>query len=311
MYAYSFFSPLSIASPISMNASTAYIRKFARLNANQIAVASLDNLITVWDVNTHSVVNSYNAHTNMVLTIAVLPNGYLLSGGFDKNLRVWDLVANQLVNTLPVSGEVINIQWNPVLGSMVVNINGAIALYSSSTNSITATFTTGVRYWDMDVLLPSGNMIMAGAAATLDVWSVTTGIRLGSYNSTNGMTYMVKLLPDNVTAVVGYVNGYIRVFNTSGNVWGSLLLTTHTSNIRMLEVTPDLLYVISTASDNTIAMWSWSPMNLTLIKTYSTNATVNPSMIDSGTIVSSNLSSTGEANSKLALSIFFRYIYKL
>jgi len=56
-----------------------------------IASCSSDNSIKIWDLNEEKIIKSLEKHTKPVKSIALLSDKYLVSGGNDGTLKVWDI----------------------------------------------------------------------------------------------------------------------------------------------------------------------------------------------------------------------------
>ena len=65
-----------------------------------MASCSSDRRIKVWDTASASELFTLNGHLDAVLTIALLPNGWLASGSSDSTIKVWDLEERKEVRTL-------------------------------------------------------------------------------------------------------------------------------------------------------------------------------------------------------------------
>ena len=52
---------------------------------------SADHTLRLWNLVTKECVKVFNGHTNVVLCIAVLPDGRLISGSKIRTLRIWNL----------------------------------------------------------------------------------------------------------------------------------------------------------------------------------------------------------------------------
>lgn len=59
------------------------------LSNGDLASASFDRTIKIWDRNTYELKNSLNGHTGYILSLVVLPNDELASGSFDKKIKIW------------------------------------------------------------------------------------------------------------------------------------------------------------------------------------------------------------------------------
>ena len=77
---------------------------------NQVFIGTSDHLILVLDAVSGQVQSHWKAHENSVFSLAVhSDNKYLLSGGRDAHLNVWDLaLGNQLVKSLPAHHYTLN-----------------------------------------------------------------------------------------------------------------------------------------------------------------------------------------------------------
>lgn len=56
--------------------------------------------LKLWNMTTYSLVRSLDGHTNNVLVLEVLTNGYLLSGSADSTVKVWNPVNGSMIKSL-------------------------------------------------------------------------------------------------------------------------------------------------------------------------------------------------------------------
>jgi WD40 repeat protein len=230
-----------------------------------VATGSSDNTIKIWNIDTHTLVNTYYGHTNYIQTLVVLPGGLLASFSADSTIRVWNTQAQTVsVVSVPSSG------WMRFLnGNLVVALSQAtnkLATYDPTTLAQQVVFSTGtISYNDFDALVPSGNII-AGGVNILDVYNSASGglVRANTYS---GNIVRVKLLPDNVTLACGLNAGPVVLFNTNRNEFGSSY-SVHALYITFLDVTPDQLSLLSGSEDHTLILWSWSTGSLTQVKSW-------------------------------------------
>jgi WD40 repeat protein len=66
-----------------------------------------------------------------------------------------------------------------------------------------------------------------------------------------------------VTLVCGEGSGVIQLFNSNTSAFGNDLNTYQSAMINVLTLTPDLIFLLSGAEDNSIVMFTWSTMSLT------------------------------------------------
>ena len=87
---------------------------------------------TIWNVNDASLVKTLSGHTDEVISLVVLPNGYLASGGGsnDGTIKIWNTDDGSLISTM--------FNANPV--ELVLLPNGLLA----------STSFTNVKIWNPD-----------------------------------------------------------------------------------------------------------------------------------------------------------------
>jgi WD40 repeat protein len=285
---YTFNSSIMSASQ-NMTNHTNQVNAVIQINQYQVATASKDLTLRVWDIQTNSLVNTYNAHTNQVNSLVVLPSGYLASGSIDSTVRIWDMQNSVLVSTLNVSSSVYAMILNPIItpnGALVVISANLLTFYDAVTLSLVnpVVMTSRNNYTCMEVLLPSGNV--AVGRNFLDIYN-TSGSLIFTYNTTSATNVIniMRLLLDNVTLVCGMSNGSLTLFNSNTNAFG-YSNSAHTAWVEMLAFTPDLAYLVSGATDKQVIMWTMRTMNLTKVKTFTSLS----ASIYSGVIIATNLS---------------------
>jgi WD40 repeat protein len=237
-----------------------------QINANQVATGGDDWTVRVWDMTNLSLINTYYGHTDNVRGLVALPGGLLASGSYDSTLRIWNMQSNQ-VSVIAVSNKVFKMMMHPISGYLVVAMANTIALYITTSMALYQSIATpGLNYTDMDIGLPSGDLMMVGTS-TLDVYHMLLGSLTCTVSAPLPL-YRIKLLPDNVTVAAGGSSSYLGLFNSSscGNLSDSY--AGHAGTVFFLEVTPDLLYLVSgAAGDTNLIVWVWSTMNLTIVNT--------------------------------------------
>src|SRR3954470_24952712 len=80
-------------SPLEIDAHRSEIWSIAfSPDGKQLASASKDRSIKLWDAGTGAAIGSLEGHGSDVLRIAWSPDGkYLVSGGGDGTIRIWDV----------------------------------------------------------------------------------------------------------------------------------------------------------------------------------------------------------------------------
>lgn len=80
----------------------------------QIASASFDSTVKLWDPEAASTINTLSTHTEAVLSLDYAPSGHLLaSGSQDKTVCVWDSRTSTASKQFTCSGCVLDVAINP------------------------------------------------------------------------------------------------------------------------------------------------------------------------------------------------------
>jgi WD40 repeat protein len=68
---------------------TTDITSLAVLSNGNLATASSDTIIRIWNAKSGKVVKTLESHTWVVTSLVLLKNGQLASGSLDKTIRIW------------------------------------------------------------------------------------------------------------------------------------------------------------------------------------------------------------------------------
>ncbi|MEH2240517.1 WD40 repeat domain-containing protein, partial [Nostoc sp.] len=81
----------------------------------QLASASVDKTIKIWDVSSGQLLKTLTGHSSEVYSVAYSPNGQqLASASVDKTIKIWDVSSGQLLKTLTGhSSGVISVAYSP------------------------------------------------------------------------------------------------------------------------------------------------------------------------------------------------------
>jgi WD40 repeat protein len=299
---------------------TSSVVRLIQINQDQVASASGDNTIIVWDKQTGSVVNQYWAHTSAVKDMCILPSGLLASGANDLTMRIWDMQSNTLTTfNLPAAFQ--SLIFNPLIGdsgALVVSLANSISFYDAVNFSLILNFTTTRTYNGIEILQSSGNVFAGGSS--LDVYD-SSGNLIYRNTSSCGTLSKVKLMPDNLTVVMGFASGDLQLFNATEStsffnpmdntttiiinyVLQNSAITAHSSKVSILELTPDLLYFVSGGLGGNLVMWTWSTMSLTRKKTFTIPNSIYSAVIIPTTFTNSK-TFTGDV---FCFFIFLKYL---
>jgi WD40 repeat protein len=274
------------------DATTAHsspVNAIVHINANQVATASNDGTIKVWNVNTKSLVYTYYGHWAAIQALVILPGGLLASCSYDQSVIIWNF-ANNTARAYNMSNTINHIKLHTIYTNfLLVSTSTNISIYNASSNMslINSVSIGGDVFYCFEIIKPSGNLLALGNVITHFLYPNLTQIfRIGVQQT----TWSALLLPDNLTLITGGDNGLISVFNMSVNGYGPGY-NVHSGKIDVLMMTPDQIAIISGSyNGNQFIMWTWTTMNLQQIVNYVTfskvySAAVIPSTFNGSKII--------------------------
>eukprot|EP01084_Bolivina_argentea_P144166 253019_1 len=97
-----------------------------KINESYLFSGSADNCVKLWDINKQKCINTMSDHTDKVQQIKLKPTdaNMLISGGFDKQLFLYDIKYNKneikYMQTWNVVGEVETITWHPMNDNLFI-----------------------------------------------------------------------------------------------------------------------------------------------------------------------------------------------
>lgn len=215
--------------------------------------------IKVWDVTTGLEVQALQGHQNAVTSVVFTPDGrYLVSGGFDRMVRVWGAQRGRLLRTLQHTGAVKSVAISPDGQRIAAGCYGGHAnlrLWELSTGRVllTASDETG------DILglafSPDGKCLLSGSwGKAVRVWDTGTGKRLLDLREHEDVVWSVAYHPGGTHFATGSQDKTARVWDarTGKEVF---TLRGHTGGVCAVLYTPGGAGLLTGAEDATVHLW--------------------------------------------------------
>ena len=137
-----------------------------------------------------------SAHTNYVMCLAVLNNGELASGSYDRNIIIWDWHNGRLIRTLIGHTAVVH---------------------------------------DLSVL-PNGNLASCGWDRAIIIWNTTSGRQVLKFNSTHVIHTIVAFKNGNLAGSVYYQKHIFIWDTETGNLVKKIAATKyHVNKLLLLD----------------------------------------------------------------------------
>ncbi len=197
----------------------------------QIATASYDKTVRVWDASQGSSIITYRGHWDRVQAVAWSPDGRrIASAGDDGTVQVWEAATGQHVLT-----------------------------YRGHANAVSA------LAWSPD----SKRIASASEDKTVQVWDVPSGVLAFAYRSHTGKVLAVAWSPDGRRIASGSEDKSVQVwppFKDKSSFFsaflqaprGQFIYKGHSGRVNGLGWSPNGLRVASVGSDKSLQVWDSS-----------------------------------------------------
>ena len=203
-------------------------------------------------------VHALQGHTDKVTSVAVSPdNRHIVSGSYEKTLRVWDLVTGRCLNTMK--------RHTNTIFSIAVSPDGRHIVSGSEDMTL--------RLWDLGngrclntmkghtstvnsvAVSSDGRHIVSGSyEKTLRVWDLGTGRCLNILQGHTGPVRSVAVSPDGRHILSGSEDNTLRVWDLrTGRCLNTL--QGHTHWVTSVAMSPDGRHIVSGSEDNTLRVW--------------------------------------------------------
>jgi WD40 repeat protein/serine/threonine protein kinase len=235
-------------------------------DGQQIASASADGTIRLWDVASGALVHRLSGHSAAVNEVHFSADGTrLISASADGSLRLWDvasgefLLAARTLDNIAVLSAIFSPTGDAVLASTA---DGTIYAWDLSSTSLT----DGLSGHDAPVydlaFSPRGRtFISASADGTMRLWNTADGNEIRRFLPPviASLAEAPRLLtvtfdPNGLSAFSGAADGSIREWDTR---FGQEVrqFFGHTGAVTYLKVSADGQYLLSVSEDGTLRVW--------------------------------------------------------
>ena len=144
-----------------------------------LASGSIDNSIKIWDTDKGRLVRTIKASKDWVISLTVLKNGYLVSGGGrgDPNIKIWDTnFENGLIVTLTGHSHGIFYLIQLPNGNLAsASADKSIKLWDTSSWQLIKTLTGHSDWIGRLAILKNDNLVSGSRDKIIKIWDTSSG----------------------------------------------------------------------------------------------------------------------------------------
>ncbi len=210
----------------------------------------------VWDLRSGEVEILLRGHKDAVNSLAILPDGRIVSGSSDKSVRVWDIEGeSEAVITLRKhQGIVYSVAVLPGRDGGVRLVSGSgdktVRVWDLQTQSQLEVLGHEACVWSV-ACLPDGRIVSGAADSTVRIWDLNTWHVLTFSEHEDVNVNSVSVLPDG-KVVSAADDNTVRVWDVAEQT--SVVLRGHKGDVRSVAVLPDGK-IVSGSHDSTLKVW--------------------------------------------------------
>ena len=184
----------------------------------QLASASFDHSVRLWDVKTHALLRDYHHHSDFVYAVAFSPNGkQMVSASKDRTVALFDVETGKGVFTFSgMEQDVMAVAFHPDGKSVISSgFEAGIHWWNPQTGEkIKTQAGHGIAVHELAFSQDGKRIVSAGADRTVRSWDATAGTLVKVF-PVGSVTYSVAISQSGKYVASGSFDGLVRLWDES------------------------------------------------------------------------------------------------
>ena len=235
-------------------------------NGKQIASASADGTVQVWDASSGQTLHIYRGHSGAVESVAWSPNGkQIASASEDQTVQVWDASSGQTALTYQGhTSAVVSVAWSPD-GKRIASASwdgtvqdGTVQVWDANSGQTLRTYTGHTNAVKSAAWSPDGEWLASASAdRTVQVWDASSGQTLQTFRGHTNIVESVAWSPNGKRLASASEDQTVQVWDANSGQT-VLTYTKHTGAVESVAWSPDGKRLASASADGTVRVWDAS-----------------------------------------------------
>lgn len=197
------------------------ISSVAISSEHKIIVGGGWKTIRIWNLDTGKLIDTINAHSHWVLSVAISSNGqYLVSSSIDKTVKLWSLKTKINLHTFTGHTSWVNVlKITPDNQTLISgSADKTIKVWNLEKNELVHTF-KGHTGWISCLAISSDSKFLVSGSTdkTIKVWNLTQKQLLRTLEEHSDWIQNVAISSDNQSLVTGSRDGIIKIWQKDPN----------------------------------------------------------------------------------------------
>ncbi len=227
-------------------------------DGRRIVSGSADKTVSVWDIQTGTLIHKLEGHQDPVNSLAVSPDGrHIISGSADKTVAVWDLQTGTRIHKLEGNqNAVLSVAVNPDGRRIVSGSSGkTVAVWDLESGTLIHEL-EGHQSWVHSLAVtPDGRRVVSGSAdKTIAVWDLDSRTLSHKLEGHQHSVNSVAVSPDGRRIISGSADKTVMVWDLEAGTF-IRKLEGHRDTVMSVAVAPDGRRIVSASGDKTVAVW--------------------------------------------------------